>query len=107
MSQRIDLLPALYMIFATAALVVVFALLIYSIVVSDGDFAHKKAAIRIFQLFFISVLAAFAFGLASIVVILVDKHMVNSKYILLRCDDGHSRWRRGRSFHPWPLIGAA
>jgi hypothetical protein len=75
MSQLIDLLPVLFMIFAAATLVFSFALLIYSILVSDSDFANRKTTGRLFRAFIISALAAFAFGLASIVVILVEKHI--------------------------------
>lgn len=63
------------MIFAAATLVLVFALLIYAMLVSEGDFADRKAAIRIFRLLIISALVAFAFGLASIMVILAEKHI--------------------------------
>jgi hypothetical protein len=74
MSRLIDLLPILFIIFAAATLVLVFALLIYSIMVSDSDFANRKISGRIFRALVISALAAFAFGIASIVVILYEKH---------------------------------
>jgi hypothetical protein len=74
MSRLIDLLPILFIIFAAATLVLVFALLIYSIMVSDSDFANRKISGRIFRALIISALAAFAFGVTSIVVILFEKH---------------------------------
>jgi hypothetical protein len=74
MSRLIDLLPILFIIFAAATLVLVFALLIYSIMVSDSDFANKKISGWIFRALIISALAAFAFGVTSIVVILFEKH---------------------------------
>jgi hypothetical protein len=74
MSHLIDLLPILFEIFGGATLVLVFALLIYSITVSDADFANRKTSGMIFRLFILSALAAFSFGFASIVEILFEKH---------------------------------
>jgi hypothetical protein len=74
MSQLIGLLPILFETFAAATLVLVFALLIYSITVSDADFANRKTSTWIFRLLIISALTAFAFGFASIVIILFEKH---------------------------------
>jgi hypothetical protein len=74
MSRLIDFLPILFIIFAATTLVLVFALLIYSIMVSDSDFANRKISRRIFRALIISALAAFAFGVTSIVVILFEKH---------------------------------
>jgi hypothetical protein len=74
MPQLMNFLPLLFMTFAAATLILVFALLIYSIMVSASDFANRKTPGRIFRALIISALAAFAFGLASIVMILFEKH---------------------------------
>jgi len=74
MAQLMNLLPVLFIAFAGATLFLVFALLIYSIMVSASDFANRKTPGRIFQALIISALAAFAFGIASLVVILFEKH---------------------------------
>jgi hypothetical protein len=74
MSHLIDLMPILFVIFGAATLVLVFALLIYSIMVSDSDFANRKTSILIFRLLILSALAAVGFGFASILIILLEKH---------------------------------
>jgi hypothetical protein len=74
MSHLIDLMPILFVIFGAATLVLVFALLIYSIMVSDSDFANRKTSILIFRLLILSALAAVGFGFASILMILLEKH---------------------------------
>jgi hypothetical protein len=74
MSRLIDLMPILFVIFGAATLVLVFALLIYSIMVSDSDFANRKTSILIFRLLILSALAAVGFGFASILMILLEKH---------------------------------
>jgi len=74
MAQLMNLLPVLFIAFAAATLILVFALLIYSIMVSASDFANRKTPGRIFRALIVSALAAFAFGIASIVVILFEKH---------------------------------
>jgi len=74
MSQLMNLLPLLFMAFAAATLILVFVLLIYSMMVSASDFANRKTPSRIFRALIVSALAAFTFGIASIVVILFEKH---------------------------------
>jgi hypothetical protein len=75
MSQLINLMPILFETFGAATLVLVFALLIYSIMVSDSDFANRKTSILIFRLLIISTLAALVFGFACVVIIFFEKHI--------------------------------
>ncbi len=71
MPRLVDTLPILFALFSAVTLIFVFALLIYSLFVSDSDFASKKTSILIFRSMVSSALAALAFGFASIIIILL------------------------------------
>ncbi|MCI0600416.1 MAG: hypothetical protein L0Y50_01220 [Beijerinckiaceae bacterium] len=71
MPHLVDVMPISFAVFSAATLVFVFALLIYSLFVSDSEFANRKTSIIIFRSMVSSAFAALAFGLASILIILL------------------------------------
>jgi hypothetical protein len=74
MLHLIELMTTLFVICGAATLVLVFALLTYSILVPDSDFSNRKTSVLIFRLLILSALAALGFWLtASILIILFEK----------------------------------
>ena len=74
MLHLIELMMTLFVICGAATLVLVFALLTYSILVPDSDFSTRKTSVLIFRLLILSALSALGFWLAaSILIILFEK----------------------------------
>jgi hypothetical protein len=73
MLHLIELMTTLFVICGAATLVLVFALLTYSILVPDSDFSNRKTSVLIFRLLILSALAALGFWLAASILIIYER----------------------------------
>ena len=74
MVRLIDLPPILFIVFGAATLVLVFAFLLYSTIVPDSEFGRRRTSRLLFRLVVGSALAALGCWIASVIVLLFERH---------------------------------
>jgi len=73
MDRLIALPPLLFIVFAAATLILVFAFLIYSMMVPDSEFGMRRTSKLIFRLIIGSGLLALGSWVVSVIVLLFER----------------------------------